>query len=101
MEADPAEPRARNVRGSFLARLGRFDDAIAAVEEDERSGQPLQYYNVAALAWAGAATEAIARLEAIAECGWRHADWLLSDPALTALRREQRFRKLESLVAAA
>ena len=101
LEEDPSEPRARNVRGSFLARLGRFDEAIAAVEEDERSGQPLQYYNVAALAWAGAAAEAIARLEAITECGWRHADWLLSDPALSALRREQRFRKLESLVAVA
>ena len=101
LEADPAEPRARNVRGSFLARLGRFDEAVAAVEEDERSGQALQYYNVAALAWAGAATEAIARLEAITECGWRHADWLLSDPALSALRREQRFRNLENLIAVA
>ena len=101
LEVDPEEPRARNVRGSFLARLGRVDEAVTAVEADERNGQPLQYYNVAALAWAGAATEAITRLEAIAECGWRHPDWLLSDPALAVLRREQRFRKLENLVAAA
>ena len=101
LAADPAEPRARNVRGSFLARLGRFEEAIAAVEADERDGQPIQYYNVAAIAWTGAATEAIARLEAITECGWQHPDWLHCDPALSALRRERKFRKLEGLVTAA
>ena len=100
LEADPDEPRALNVKGSFLARLERYSEALAAVEDYERRGEPLEYYTVATLAWAGETTEALARLESVAERGWRHADWMLVDPSLAPLRGEMKFRKLESTLAA-
>ena len=100
LEADPDEPRALNVKGSFLARLGRYSEALDAVEAYERKGEPLEYYTVATLAWAGETTEAIRRLEAVAERGWRHADWMLVDPSLQPLRKEITFRRLETALAA-
>ncbi len=100
LEADPDEPRALNVKGSFLARLGRYTEALDAVEAYERKGEPLEYYTVATLAWAGETTEAIRRLEAVAERGWRHSDWMLVDPSLQPLRKEISFRRLETALAA-
>ncbi|MGI9332161.1 MAG: winged helix-turn-helix domain-containing protein [Gammaproteobacteria bacterium] len=99
LEADPQEPRARNIMGPLLARVGRADDAIQAVAKDEQSGNSVQFYNVAALARAGEITEAISRLERIVDQGWRHHGWLRFGPTLPALRREPRFRQIESALA--
>ncbi|MEO1019833.1 MAG: winged helix-turn-helix domain-containing protein [Pseudomonadota bacterium] len=101
LEIDPHEPRARNILGPLLAMLDRPEEAIAAVERDEQSGAPLEFYNVVAMARVGEIGGALDRFEAVVDGGWRHGDWLKVEPAIAALHHEPRFRRIATLLAAA
>lgn len=91
---DPAEQRAQNIKGSLLARAGRPAAALDALTAHERSGGRVTYYNAATLGWAGEVSAALDRLEQAFDGGFRHLRWARCDPALAALRKERRFKRL-------
>ena len=95
---DPIERRARNIRAALLARIGRHEDAVHAVGEDERAGDTLEFYHVSALALADEIPDAVVRLEALLDRGWRHPGWLRFGPATPRLRGDPRFRKMEAVL---
>lgn len=93
---DPAELRAQNIKSSLLARAGRRSDAIEALEQYEKGGGRVTYYNVATLGWVGEVSAGLERLEQAIDGGFRNIRWARRDPALASLRRDRRFEKLLS-----
>ena len=96
LQSDPTEPRARNTLGLCLGRVGRAEEALQAVQEDEGSGYPVHFNNAAAFVQAGEIPEAVERLERIVDQGWRHSAWLRFGQAQEKLRGEARFRRIEA-----
>ncbi|MEM7188195.1 MAG: winged helix-turn-helix domain-containing protein [Pseudomonadota bacterium] len=94
LERDPDEPRALNALGPILALLGRHGEAHAAMEADRSRGTVLEFYNVVGAAAIGDAAGAAEAMEAVVDRGWRHPDWLISEPVLQGLMGQGRFRRV-------
>lgn len=91
-EAQPRARRLLSARGALRAMLGGRDDVIAAASS--RAPDARYFYDVVALAHAGAVSEALDALEALVDDGWRNAAVLRADPIYETLRGEPRFARL-------
>ena len=92
--------RALTCKASIQIELGGLDRANEALSRLADNHDPVTYYIAPALARAGEKRAAIDRLEAIVDNGWADSRFLQSDKDLDGLRREPRFRKITSALAA-
>ncbi|MEM6421911.1 MAG: winged helix-turn-helix domain-containing protein, partial [Pseudomonadota bacterium] len=92
LAVDPANPRARNLRGPLLAALGRRTEARDAIEGQRDSGSTLRIYDAIGLATLGDEAGALDVIGSLAERGWSHRDWLTAEPAFATLQGQPRFR---------
>ena len=96
LACNPEDLRAICDKVCCLVELEAFDEALRCAAPVSDSEDPLTYYLACALARAGELSPALDCLERIVGTGWSHAGWLRSDPDLDVLRREVRFKRIES-----
>ncbi len=96
LACNPDDLRAICDRVCCLVELGAFDEALRCAAPVSDSEDPLTYYLACAMARAGELSPALDCLERIVSTGWSHAGWLRSDPDLDVLRKEIRFKRIES-----
>jgi DNA-binding winged helix-turn-helix (wHTH) protein len=92
----PHERRSSILGAHFLALLDQPDAAIERIGEAGPVANPLTIYGAMALARCGERRQALDWLEAAFDAGWRDTAIVRADPALAALRREPRYRRLEA-----
>lgn len=99
-KSEPGSGRAWYRLGSSYARLGKVDEAIAAlVKADEIGQSPLVRYDLACLhARRADSTQAFAWLEKAAASGFRSTDEMKNDADLVSLRGSPRFAAIMSQV---
>ncbi len=96
LACNPEDLRAICDKVCCLVELGAVDEALSCAVPVSDSEDPMTYYLACALAQAGELSPALDCLERIIGTGWSHAGWLRSDPDLDVLRRETRFKRIES-----
>ncbi len=96
LRCNPDDLRAICDKACCLVELDAIDEALNCAAPVSDSEDPLSYYLACAMARAGELTPALDCLERIVGTGWSHAGWLRSDPDLDVLRKEVRFKRIES-----
>ncbi|MGD1885925.1 MAG: winged helix-turn-helix domain-containing protein [Cohaesibacteraceae bacterium] len=90
---DPTEPRAQHTLGPVLSLLGRHEEALEAVEAQGPARSPCRFYAAIAYSSAGDIDRAVSVFEDIVDLGWRHLDWVTTEPSFQPAMDDRRFRK--------
>lgn len=98
--AFPDDFRALCGQARILIELGERAEGLDLIGRLLRHRDPMNYYFASSLAFADEVPLALDRLEETADDGWRNAALLHCDPDLDVLRREPRFRRLETALGA-
>ncbi|MEM0948190.1 MAG: winged helix-turn-helix domain-containing protein [Pseudomonadota bacterium] len=96
----PDEPRSQYTLGPALALAGDFEAAWRHLSKPRSDQSICLIHDFFGFALLNENARALDALESALDDGYRHGQWLLSEPSVTELRANQRFQNLTAAIAA-